>query len=64
MWTRNPFYGGCSYYDVETNTTVIGHYNPDQLEHECEGWVIVEYPELGVFLTADDAINAVEEYIL
>ena len=59
MWTREPFFGGCSYYN-QSGEEVIGHYSPsDPLEFEgdCRAWEASNLPGQ-IFLTADEAMDA------
>ena len=57
-WTREPFFGGCSYYAA--HATVTGYYSPaDPLEFEedCRSWTASNRPGEH-FATADEAMAA------
>lgn len=60
-WERDPVYGGCRYH-TDNGITVIGDYDKDQFEAECNEWTVSGSPPLHgrVFETSDQAILEVE----
>ena len=57
MWTRDPFFGGCSYHSPRA--TVTGYYSPLEFEADCNEWTATNRPG-EIFPTADAAMNAAD----
>jgi hypothetical protein len=60
MWTRHPFFGGCSYHNEDSTSVVTGHYspaNPLEFEEDCKSWTLNgsgDYSSVAEAMAADE----------